>query len=280
MNNHPSIKRVLEHRMFYQRSHPFRLLEKRLVDAFELERKVNESNFYKNQKNHSKRQFFVFVVTCLESYLQEICRLMIDKKVLSAKDFMKNRDIKDKIKGLKFDILDIVTINEKEINVSELISERLNFQNLKDIKAFCNLIEFDHYFKAINAEIKRGEIGRLALPRVQSKKSMEEFVKMIAREKNKSLKNLKISHALTLTIIKYMYQKMDLDKEKIFGTIEMGIWIRHKIVHKAVDINIKDWQVFSFLMATIQLCAIVQEIFNIKKEEINISGENLLSFIP
>ena len=258
------LNQVLDNRLFMNKSKPFIVFENKLIEAHELERRVQESKFSKKNKNQAKNQFIVFLVSCLESYLQDMCRLMIDKKLITLDKLLKIK----KLKGLKYGLLDINTIQNEKISISEIVSNEMNFQNMKDIRTFCSLIDFDKHFVTITKDFK---IKSLALPKEKAEESLHDFINTFIKQKNKSLENIKISHSLAKLTVRYMYQKMDFNKTKIFNTIDLNIQLRHKIVHKAAVLSIPNWQPLALMLGTVQFCAVIQEIYNIKSGKVKSS---------
>lgn len=93
---------------------------------------------------------------------------------------------------------------------------------------------------------------------------LEDLIKTISKEKSGTVDSTKVNKALSKAIVTYCYLAIKPDKTKMINTMELCIKIRHKIVHKVAQIKLERWQTIAFMLAIVQFCAIVQEIYNIK----------------
>lgn len=248
------LDKIINDRIFNYRSTPFKILEKRITEAFILERKIVISKYSKTLKNQSEKQFIVFMISCLESYLQDMFKLMIDKEIITLNQIMQIR----KIKELKFNLSDLNKIQANRIKFSEIVINELNFQNFNEILFLCSLIDFEKYSGIILKDIKERDFG---FTKKESEESMIDFVKLNPK---KSFENNKFAKAFFKFVVRNMYRGLKVDKKRMLGTIRFAIEIRHKIVHKAADIKIDGWFSIGLMLSIIQFASVIQEVYNIK----------------
>lgn len=251
------IDRILENRIFKNSSPPFKVLEKRLTEALELERKILIFKFSKRLHEQAKRQFIVFLISCFESYLEEMFKLMIDKNQISIEKLLELR----KLKYLKFNLEELKTIDENKIKLSEIISNEINFQNFVEIMALCSIIDFNKYFDLLKKHFENGNVG------FTKKESTDAIISLAKYRKSTEdpWKNSKFSKDFFRMVVRNLYRAPIHEKKKMLGTIELGIQIRHKIVHKAANFKLPH-KVFhlALFLSIMHFCAIIQEIYNIK----------------
>jgi len=261
------IDRVTENIFFRNRSLPFRTLEKRLIDSLELEKQVYTSNFSKRLKKQAKNQFIVFMVSCFESYLHDIFQLMVEKEIITINQLMTI----PKLKNLKLGLPELDKISNLKIKTSEIITNELNFQNFNQIMELCSLIEFDKHFDLISKTFISGNAG---FTKEESKKSMEDLFKICAKKKDLNLENKIVSAKFFKMIVRNLYRMTAPNKKAMLGTIKTAILFRHKIVHKVADIKLPYAQFHvGILIAIMEFCAVLQEIYNIKTKKVSTNSK-------
>ena len=260
-------KRILGDRKFSTKSKPFDLLEKRVTEAFILERRVAMSNFSQSNKNQSDKQFIVYLVSCFESYLRDIFKLMIDQQLIPITEFMKF----ERLKNLKLNLLDIEKAKKEKITISEIIVNELSFQNFNEILKLCFIIDFDKYYPKLIKKIHYGNVGftkKESDEAMLNLKKMEinkiEWLKKQYENKDNPFDDEEIAQSFFKSIVRIMYRGEKPKKEELCKRIKMAIKLRHKIVHRAVDIKIHPVVAINFLLDIILFSAIIQEIYNIK----------------
>ena len=169
------IHRVFEDRIFKNKSPPFRVLEKRLVEALELERKIMIFELGKRSHDLAKKQFIVFMISCFESYMKEMFKLMIDKEIIPLEKLLEI----PKLKHLKFNLEELIIIKKEKIKISEIVANEINFQNFNKILTILELIEFDKYYKQLSDKFVNGNAG---FTREESDKAILDLHKSIARK--------------------------------------------------------------------------------------------------
>ncbi len=241
------IKRILEKRVIPKRGDLLKIFEKKISDAWELERECFMRKFSKKNQYQSRIQYIVFLVSCLEFFLEEIFKKAIDKKAITLKELKQFK----KLKTSKFDLNDLEIINRNKIKLSEILAEEMNFQNDKDILVLLRCLNLDDNYKSIPK--KSGGFDLIA-KKGDSKEIIERKMK----------KN----------IVRYIVERMgkisekDEDFLKMFGTIRRMIFFRHKIVHQAQVVKIENWESWAYSMATARLGYVAYSLYNLKRDSL------------
>lgn len=260
------LDKIVEDRKYRRKIKPFKTFERKILEAFILNRKivVLKINFNKSDRNQANKQFIILIVSCLESFLEEIFKIMIDEKIIPIDDLLKIK----KLQNIKFNLQDIDRIQKDKISLSEIIDDELNFQNFLQIKELCTLINFDKHYDDIIKNIKDGDVGftkeESGLVKLDSM-TEEEKLNWIKKQHEKTRRRLDAKGQLRM-IVRTLYRFFDVDKKELFRIIQLGLETRHKIIHKAADIKIEESFAIGFMSAVIQFCAIIQEIYNIKSK--------------
>ncbi len=240
------INRILENRSFSKKGNLLKIFEKRISDAWGLERESFKRKFSKKNQYQSRIQYLVFLVSCLEFFLEEVFKQAVDKKVISLEELNQFK----KFKSMKINLKELEKINENKIKLSEILAEEMNFQNIEDIMVLLKCLDLDDNYKLIPK--KDEKFNLMGIKKGDSKKVLEKKIK----------KNL----------LKWIVERMgeisnkDEDFLKMFGTIRKMILFRHKIIHKAQIIKIENWESWAYSMATAQLGYTVHALYNLKKE--------------
>lgn len=242
------INRILENRIFSVKRDLYKTFERKIVEAFYLERKIMMMKFGKKEQYQSRIQLVVFLVSCLEYFLQEIFKLSIDKNIFSIAELKKVKNIN----SVKANIEELYKIDCNKIKISEILVEEMNFQNMKDIVLLCDLLKIGKNFKKI------------------PKQAGERFPKLKGNIANLTKKHSpNIEKKMTKFIINNFGANFALPKNqekliRMVNTIKKMISLRHKIVHKAHQIKIDNWESFAYTMATVQLAFFVNECYKVE----------------
>ncbi|MFH1972087.1 MAG: hypothetical protein ABIJ18_01275 [archaeon] len=260
------IDRIIEDRIFKKSTPPFKVFEKRLTEALTLERQVMILKLGKRSHEYAKRQFIVFLISCFESYLQDMFALMIDKKIIKLDDILKMKKFKD----MKFKLADIERIKNEKIKISEIITNEFNFQNFNEIMQLCSLIDFESHFDKLKSQFEKGDVG---FTKKESEKAIEELYKHIAKSKSPDWNKPRFFRNFFKMVVRNLYRAPIHDLKKMYGTIILGLSIRHKIVHQASDFKLPH-KVFhlGLFLSIMHFCAIIQEIYNIKSKKVHPSN--------
>jgi len=242
------IDRILENRIFSKKENSYKIFEKKVVDACYLERKIMMMKFGKREQYQARNHYIVFLVSCLEFFLEEIFKLSLDKGVILLKDIKKAK----KFNSIKANLEELDEINKNRIKTSEILAERMNFQNMEDITLLGDLLEIVKNFKKISSKKKKSKLSLLE--------------KKIPIPLKKSATNEKIMTKFILESFGMgrILPKKDKDLIKMVNTVRKMISLRHKIVHKAERIKIDNWESLAYTMATKQLAFFINECYKIK----------------
>jgi len=243
------LNRILENRNFSGKKDSYKTFEKKIVDAFYLERKIMMMKFGKREQYQSRIQLIVFLVSCLEYFLEEIFKESFEKGIIVLEDLKKEK----KLGSVKADLKELAEINKNKIKLSEILAEEMNFQNIRDIVLLCDLLKIGKNFKKISSQKKKGKLSQLKgkVPNLTQKHAPN------------------IEKKLTKFIIENFGADFALpkDQEKIIrmvNTVNKMIFLRHKIVHKAHQIKIDNWESWAYTLVTVQLAFFVNECYKIE----------------
>lgn len=171
-----------------------------------------------------------------------------------------------RLKQIRFDLYDLFDFNKNNIRLSEIIIAYLNFQNINCILDLCDVIEFDKYVSKLKKSLENN------FKKEKNFLVLEKFVKTVSRQTNQTLDNLIVSKATSKMIIEYMasdYMLLELfSAQKCINTLTQLITKRHKIVHKAADIDIKNWEVLAYTLAVIQFSSVLFKMYNFRKSSL------------
>ncbi len=243
------IDRILKNRDFSGKKDLYKTFEKKIVDAFYLERKIMMMKFGKREQYQSRIQLIVFLVSCLEYFLEEIFKESLDKGIITLEDLKKEK----KLGSVKANLEELEEINKNKIKLSEILAEEMNFQNIRDIVLLCDLLKIGKNFNKISSQKKKERLAQFKgkIPNLAEKHAPnieKRFTKFI-------VKNFGADFALPK------------DQEKIIrmiNTVSKMIFLRHKIAHKAHSIKIDNWESLTYTMATVQLAFFVNECYKIE----------------
>src|SRR3989344_7261638 len=240
------IERILENRIFSRKKDPYKNFEKKVVDSLYLERKIMMMKFRKREQYQSRIQLIVFLVSCLEYFLEEIFKKSIDEGIIPIEK-LKNAK---KLNAVKANLKELEEISKNKVKISEILAEEMNFQNIKEITLLCDLLKIGKNYRNISAK--------------KDKKVISQLRGQIPDPRRKHSPN--IEKKMTQFIIENFGAKFALprDQEKIVrmvNTVNKMILLRHKIVHKSHTFKVDNWESLAYTMATVQLAFFVNECY-------------------
>ena len=229
------LKKIIDKREWYHTSKPLNVFENRLKDMMNLQVSTISSNIPESSKNEAKKQYLVMLVTCYETYAREIFKIIIDDNLVPISKLMKIKKIKD----AKFTIEDIEFIKNKDIKLSELISEYINFQNFEELISAFSLIN-------INKNVE------------EKLKSKDDLMPL---PDSKLLKKSKSGGDVINEFFKqFVKHKKLFDKRKLYSQINLLLRARHKIIHNNIDIKIEQEDVVLMTAAVYEFVIILDRI--------------------
>ncbi|MFH1053137.1 MAG: hypothetical protein V1740_01855 [Candidatus Woesearchaeota archaeon] len=231
-----------------------------MTEALTLERQVMILKLGKRSHEHAKRQFIVFLISCFESYLQDMTKIMIDKEIIRMEKIMELK----KIRNINLNLTDLNKIEKEKIKVSEIITNEFNFQNPKEIQTLCDLLDFERHFAKLKNQFEKGDVG---FTKKESEESIKDLYLYMLNSKTSDWNKPKFAHKFFRLVIRNLYRAPIHDLKKMFGTIELGIKIRHKIVHQGSDFKMPH-NVFhlGLFLSIMHFCTIMQEIYNLESK--------------
>lgn len=248
-------------------SKPFSVFENRLSEIFQLKGLIDLLEIPKNIKYQSRKQFIVSLVTCFETYLKDMYKLMIDKKIIKLEKLYRVKRIKD----AKYKILELLQIEKREIRISTLICNEINFQNFDQLVQAYSVIDLEKNFESILKKFKSGSLKKStkyidkALNKViVIKRISKKFAPKFKNERYNLGSKLRAAHIALMSIKEVLLTKNlkgIQEKKKIYGIIKLLLTIRHNIVHRDINYKIKNLELHGFVMAVFLFCSVVEDIY-------------------
>jgi hypothetical protein len=227
------LKRIVSDRSWMHTSEPLKVLETRLKDMAKLEGAIIlEKNMEDSVKNESKKQYMIMLVACYETYMREVFKIIIHKRLVPIEKIV---NIK-KVKEVKLTIGEVDYINHNKIDLSELIAEYINFQNFEDVFRVFLSIGLDEFMNGFF----NSRCGVVPGPETIFKEKIPdggdfviEFFKQMSLHSNR------------------------LTKGEMIRKIKLLLQLRHKIVHLNIEISIVQEDILSITFAIYQFVTII-----------------------
>lgn len=238
------LKKIVSDREWYHTSAPLKVFEGRLKDMAFLEGTIlTQENMASSTKNEARKQYLIMLVACYETYIREIFKILINEELVSLPKIKKMKDI-------KFTIEEIEYIKKNKIDLSELLAEYINFQNFEEV-----LEIFENF--GLNKKIEES---------LNNKDGIMPLPDSVFKNKKIDGGNFLIEFFRQVTI-----HKKTMDKEYLFHKIKLLLSIRHKIIHKNIDIAIGQEDLLEFTLTIYEVVMIldrfVQDLRNQKLEK-------------
>ena len=253
------LKRIISDRKWYHESAPLKVFESRLSDMLVLQDTISKFSIHESSKNEANKQYLIMLVTCFETYIREVFKILIDKDIISVSTISKIK----KLKNIRFSIEDLSFIESEDIKMSELISQYINFQNLKEILEVFSLIDIDN---RLDAKMKHKDDVMPSMPvklKSMFKKSYKGIGEPLTKVEGKYLNELHKNFVL---------HRKTFTRLNIYHEIYNLLATRHKIIHNNIDLTIsqeyitlKTLAVYEFIFL---MDLIVDDIIKLKKSKI------------
>lgn len=228
------LKRIVMDREWSHDSEPLKVFEGRLRDMILLlSSTIAQSKIEDSVKLEARKQYIVMLVSCYETYLREIFKEIITNNLVSIENIKKIRSLKD----LKFTIDEVEYIKNNKIYLSELLAEYINFQSFEEVFGIFSLWGFDK-------ELEK----RLSLKDEVMPLPDEEFLK-----KNPDVGNFIIDFFKQIAI----HRKI-IDKDYMISKIKSLLEVRHKIVHKNIDISISQEDILELTLSVYEFIVSIE----------------------
>jgi len=247
------IKRILENRKSDKKKDLYKFFRKKIIDSFYLERKIMMMRFGKTEQYQSRMQYIVFLVSCLEYFLEELFKQAFDNGLIKV-DKIYSEGI---LKKHKFSLIELRTIQKHKIKISEILGDEINFQNIKNIFFLGDAVKIVKNFKKISPKKENFSFPKMDSKQISSRKSL--FPK---KEK------LLTKHILDSFGLNHMLPKDQDSFISMIYSIKRMIQLRHKIVHKVKLIKIDEWESLSYTLAVSQFAFFIYESYKIEISKI------------
>lgn len=248
---------VTDRRLSYD-SKPLKVFDKRMTDMFNLLGAIlttkrlpgSTKNEVKAIENEARKQFLLMLVICYETYLRDIYKIIIEKDLVPISKILKIK----KIREIKFDLEELDFISKNKIKLSEIICDYINFQNFNQMMEAFSVIDLKNRLEKIMENKKK-------LTPSEEKKIME---KRISKTAGKSAGMFMIHF-----FKEFLKYRKIMTVEDLFYQINLALRVRHKIVHRNVNIRITQDEINTFIMVFYEFVLDIDMIVNslIKKRK-------------
>jgi len=227
------LKRIVSDRKWNHSSEPLKVFDGRLREMILLLSSViSQEELEDSIKLEARKQYIIMLVCCYETYLRDTFKDIITKNLVSTENIKKIRSLKD----IKFTIEEVEFIRGNNIYLSELLAEYINFQNFEEVYGI-----FSSWGFSSNLEKRLSSKDEvMPLPDKESKENdagafIIEFFKQLT------------SH------------KKLIDKDYMINKIKMLLEVRHKIVHKNVNIFISQEDVLELTLSVYEFISSIED---------------------
>ena len=236
------LRKIVSDRRWEHISEPLKVFDGRLKDMILLLSSIISSKKKEDSVSlEARKQYLVMLVSCYETYLRDSFKEVITNNLV---DISKIMEIK-KLKDVKFSIPEVEYIRSNEINLSELLAEYINFQNFEEIFGIFSSWGFEKELDKILSS--KDDI--MPLPD-------EDFMK-----KAPDAGEFIIEFFKGITIHKSM-----MDKSYMISKIQLLLDVRHKIVHKNIDVFISQEDILELTLAVYEFVIAVERFTQFLKQ--------------
>jgi len=229
------LKKIISDREWVRKSDPLKVFDGRLTNMALLIGATIQSDLPSLAKIEARKQYLVMLVTCYETYLREMFKILIDQKLVSLNKILELK----KLKEVKFTLEELGYIKNNNISLSELSAEYINFQNFEEIMTVFSIVNFKLEMK------KRLENKDDVVP------SPEEISK---------IKKIDNQNFITEFFKQFSLHKKATDEEFIYHKIKLLLKPRHKIIHKNIGIDIGQNDVLDMTLAVYEFIMTLEKI--------------------
>jgi hypothetical protein len=246
------IERILESRTLEKKNNLYKDFRNKIINSFYLERKIMMMRFGKTEQYQSRMQHIVFLVSCLESFLEELFKQAFENKLITL-DKIYSEGI---IKKYKIELKEIGIINKNKIKISEILADEISFQNIKNIFFLGDAVKIVQHFNTLSPPKEK-----FSLPKIDFKPLNSRKVILPKKEK------LLTKHILDNFGLNHMLPKTEDSFISMISQIRLMIQLRHKIVHKAKLVKINEWESLTYTLAVSQFAFFIYESYKIELSE-------------
>lgn len=229
------LKRITSDREWSNKSEPLKVFEGRLNNMALLIGASLQSDLPSLAKIEARKQYIVMLVACYETYLREMFKVIIDKKLVPLEKILELK----KLKEVKFTLEELEYIKYMNISLSELSAEYINFQNFEEIMKVFSIVNF----------------------KLEMKKRLENKSDIVpSPEEISKVKKIDNQNFITEFFKQFSLHKKATNEEFIYHKIELLLELRHKIIHKNIDIDIGQGDILDMTLAIYEFIMTLENI--------------------
>jgi len=229
------LRKIIFDRDWTHKSEPLKVFDGRLTNMSLLIGASLQSDLPPLAKIEARKQYLIMLVSCYETYLREIFKILVDKGLVPLRRML----ILKKLREVKFTLEELEYIKKKNISLSELSAECINFQNFKEIMNVFSIINFKE-------EMKK---------RLENKDDIVPSPKEISK-----IKKIDNQNFIMEFFKQFSLHKKATNERFIYHKIRLLLEVRHKIIHKNIDINIEQNDVLDMTLAVYEFIMTLEKI--------------------
>lgn len=233
--------KIVKKRNLKERTYPLKIFEERMKDTMSLEGTLLSKKLDEKLINEVKNQMIVVMITCYESYLRDIFSIIIDEGLVPLEKLFRIKQIRD----IQFNLKDVEYICQKNIKISEIICNYINFQNFNQMIQAFSIINID---KEIGRKIKN-KSNVMPPPEMMMKKtsSKEEIEEIVSNHMNEFFKQ-------------FVKNKRTFNLKQLYSSLKFLLQVRHLIVHENIKFKIDQDEILHFISAIYEFVMLLDEI--------------------
>ncbi len=236
------LKRIISDREWAHKSEPLKVFEGRLNHMALLIGASAQSNLPPLAKIEARKQYLIMLVACYETYLREMFKIIIEKELVPLNKVLKLK----KLKKVEFTFQELEYIKKMNISLSELIAEYLNFQNFEEIMNIFSVVNF-------KLEMKK---------RLESKDDIVPSPEDLSK-----IKKIDNQNFITEFFKHFSLHKKATNEEFIYHKIKLLLKLRHKIIHKNIDIGLGQDDILDMTLVVYEFIMTLEKIVeNLQKK--------------
>jgi hypothetical protein len=234
------LTRIVSDRKWDHFSEPLIVFEGRFQNTLTLlSSVVSQKNIEQSIKLEARKQYIVMLVSCYETYLRDTFKEIITNNLVYIDKIKKIKNLKD----VKFNIDEVEYIRKNDINLAEILAEYINFQNFDETYSIFSLFGFEKELeKILNSKEEITPLVGKFDKELNQEKIIISFFKQLAKHKNL------------------------IDKDHMITKIKLVLDLRHKIVHKNINVSLSEEDILEFTLSVYKFVMAVGNFVNYLEE--------------
>jgi len=228
------LKKIVSDRQWDHASEPLKVFDGRLnnmvllLSSIIVNKPLNDSLVLE-----ARKQYLTMLVSCYETYLRDSFKEGVTKGIIGLDKLKGVR----KLKEIRFNIEEVEYIRGNEIHLAEILAEYINFQKFEEVFGIFSSWGFE---VELDKRLSSKD-GVMPLPD-------EDFIK---KAPNSGEFIIEFFRKITA-------HKSIMDKAYMISRIKLLLEVRHKIVHKNIDVSISQEEILELTLAVYEFVMAIE----------------------